>query len=345
MVICDLRSLHAGTFPVSAHHFSRHDCASRTLSNRTGSNRQGKAFTGDCGGSKYSRSRIAPIELMLSCLASTETMFLLMSGSPSIEVVFASATVLNAESNAATIKGFIGLASLPNARACALNLSPLPFRGLVGPRGDGRYRVLASARRFSDRARRIAGENLRRLLHLLAELFRLVRNHLRLPRHELALALREFLRFLGARHFLAELHRVRQSLVRQRCHLLAGGDGLGLEIFGHLARHAQEAVNGLSALIETLLRELPAPDHSEICRLHRAFAALLREICRISCHRSSPGGYCSRLGVFPLCRIHDSSYGATGPLTPCSWNFKKKREHQNHRVFGNGKVRKKSRVS
>src|SRR5262245_28695307 len=195
MVICDLRSRYAGTFPVSAHHFSRHDCASRTLSNRMGSNRQGKAFTGDCGGSKCSRSRIAPIEAVLSCIVSTETMFLL-SGSRSIGVVFASATVLNAESNAATIKGFIGLASWLNARACALNLSPLPFRGLVGPRGDGRYRVLASARRFSDRARRIAGENLRRLLHLLAELFRLVRNHLRLPRHELALALREFLRFL-----------------------------------------------------------------------------------------------------------------------------------------------------
>jgi hypothetical protein len=43
-------------------------------------------------------------------------MFLLMSGSRSIGVVFASATVLNAESNAATIKGFIGLASLLNAR-------------------------------------------------------------------------------------------------------------------------------------------------------------------------------------------------------------------------------------
>src|SRR5262245_51199111 len=181
---------------------------------------------------------------------------------------------------------------LPATRRCAgqahpcqrkgcdatLNLRSLPFQSLFRPRGD-----------FSHRARRIAGERLRRLLHLLAELLRLVRNHLRLPRHELTLALREFLRFLGVRQFLAELHRVRQSLVRQRCHLLAGGDCLGLEIFGHLARHAQEAVNGLSALIETLLRELPAPSHSEICRLHRAFAALLREICRISCHRSSPG--------------------------------------------------------
>src|SRR5262249_28988219 len=164
----------------------------------------------------------------LSCMVSTETIFLLMSGSRSIGVVFASTTVLNAESNAATIKGFIGLASLLNAERCALNLSPLPFRGLVRPRGDGRYRVLAPAAGFSHRVRRIAGERFRRLLHLLAELLRLVRNHLRLPRHELTLALREFLRFLGVRQFLAELHRVRQSLVRQRCHLLAGGDCLGL---------------------------------------------------------------------------------------------------------------------
>src|SRR5262245_2012824 len=159
----------------------------------------------------------------------------------------------------------------------ALKLRPLPFRSLVRPRGD-----------FSYRARRIAGERLRRPLHLLAELLRLVRNHLRLPRHELALALREFLRFLGLRQFLAELHRVRQSLVRQRCHLLAGGVSLGLEISSHPARHAQKAVNGLSALIETLLRELAAPSHSEICRLHRAFAALLREICCVSCHHLSP---------------------------------------------------------
>src|SRR5262245_10469199 len=179
MLICDLRSRHAGTFTVSARHFSRHDCASRAFSNRMDSNRQGKAFTGDCGGSKYSRSRIAPIEAVLSCMVSTETMFLLMSGSRSIGVVFASATVLNAESNAATIKAFIGLASLLNARRCALNLSPLPFRGLVRPRGDGRHSFLASAACFSDRARRSAGENLRRLLHLLAELFRLVRNRLR----------------------------------------------------------------------------------------------------------------------------------------------------------------------
>src|SRR5215475_3160862 len=187
--------------------------------------------------------------------------------------------------------GCAGQARARQRKGCdaALNLRPLPFRSLVCPRGDGRHRFLAPAARFSHRARRIAGERLRRLLHLLAELLRLVRNHLRLPRHELALALREFLRFLGVREFLAELHRVRQSLVRQRCHLLAGGDSLGLEIFGHLARHAKKAVNGLSALIETLLRELSAPSHSEICRLHRAFAALLREICRISCHRSSPG--------------------------------------------------------
>jgi hypothetical protein len=111
--------MHVGSFSgqASARHFSRHDCARRTFSNRRGSNRQEKAFTGDCGGSKYSRSRIAPIEPVLSCIASTETMFLLMSGGRSVGVLFASATVLNAESNAATIKGFIGLASLLNAEA------------------------------------------------------------------------------------------------------------------------------------------------------------------------------------------------------------------------------------
>src|SRR5262249_33816993 len=94
---------------------------------------------------------------------------------------------------------------------------------------------------------------------------------------------------------------------------------LGLEIFGHLARHAQKAVNGLSALIETLLRELPAPSHSEICRLHRAFAALLREICWVSCHRLSPSS------VFSLCRIGDSCSAATRSNTSCSCNYKKTR--------------------
>src|SRR5262249_2125385 len=202
-------------------------------------------------------------------------------------------------------------------RDAALNLRPLPFRSLVRRRGDRRHRFLAPAARFSHRARRIADERLRRLLHLLAELLRLVRNHLRLPRHELTLALREFLWFLGVRQFLAELHRIRQSLVRQRCHLLAGGDSLGLEIFGQLARHAQKAVNGLSALIETLLRELSAPSHSEICRLHRAFPVLLREICCVSCHRLSP------FSVFSLCRIGDSCFGATCSNTSCSCNFKK----------------------
>src|SRR5215470_12839344 len=203
-------------------------------------------------------------------------------------------------------------------RDAALNLRPLPFRSLIRPRGDGRHRFLAPAARFSHRARRIDGERLRRLLHLLPELLRLVGDHLRLPRHELTLALREFLRFLGVRQFLSKLHRVRQSLVRQRCHLLAGGDSLGLEIFGHLARHAQKAVNGLSALIETLLRELSAPSHCEICRLPRAFAALLPEIWCVSCHCLSPSwDIC-------LCRIDDScSGGATGSNTSCSCNFKK----------------------
>src|SRR5262249_54486319 len=198
-------------------------------------------------------------------------------------------------------------------RDAALNLRPLPFRSLVRPRGDGRHRFLAPAARFSHRARRTAGERLRRLLHLVAELFRLVGDHLRLPRHELALALREFLRFLGLRQFLAELHRVRQSLVRQRCHLLAGGVSLGLEISGHLARYAQKAVNGLSALIETLLRELAAPSHSEICRLHRAFAALLREICCVSCH------HLSRPRIFWLFAMLDWRLLLWGQLVPSNF--------------------------
>src|SRR5215510_10179180 len=211
-------------------------------------------------------------------------------------------------------------------RDAALNLRPLPFRSLVRPRGDGRHHFLAPAARFSHRARRIAGERLRRLLHLLAELLRLVRNHLRLPRHELTLALREFLWFLGVRQFLAKLHRIRQSLVRQRCHLLAGGDSLGLEIFGHLARHAQKAVNGLSALIETLLRELSAPSHSEICRLHRAFAALLREICCVSCHRLSPS--------WEFCLLSDWRLLLRGQLVPTQLvpATSKKREGTAHSV-------------
>src|SRR5215472_5066265 len=46
------------------------------------------------------------------------------------------------------------------------------------------------------------------------------------------------------------------------------------------------------ALTETNLRELPPPAHSEICRLYRAFAALLREICCISCHYLLPYVLC-----------------------------------------------------
>src|SRR5262245_21693793 len=218
--------------------------------------------------------------------------------------------------------GCAGQARARQRKGCDadLNLRPLPFRNLVRPRGDGRHRFLGPAARFSHRARRIAGERLRRLLHLLAELLRLVRNNLRLPRHELALALREFLRFLGVRQSLAELHRVRQSLVRQRCHLLAGGDSLGLEIFGHFARHAQKAVNGLSALIETLRCELSAPSHSEICRLHRAFAALLREIYCVSCHRLSPSW-----DILSIVGLATFALGATGSNTSCSCNFKKTR--------------------
>ena len=42
----------------------------------------------------------------------------------------------------------------------------------------------------------------------------------------------------------------------------------------------------LPALGEAFLREFPRPCHSKRGRLHRAFAALARELCRISCHSS-----------------------------------------------------------
>src|SRR4030095_6515637 len=99
----------------------------RTLSNRTGAIRQGKAFNGDCGASKYSRSRIAPIEPVLSCTDPPEPMFMTPASTSavgsSIGVGFASATVLKAMSNAAGIKGFIGLPSLLNASG---NDRPVP---------------------------------------------------------------------------------------------------------------------------------------------------------------------------------------------------------------------------
>src|SRR6476619_6430941 len=118
MVIFDLRSCRAGG-PLSAHHFSPHDCASRTVLNRTGSIRQGKAFIGNCVASKYSRSRIAPIEPVFSCTEATEALLMMpafaVAVGSSIGVGFASATELMAMSNATSIQGFIGLASLLNA--------------------------------------------------------------------------------------------------------------------------------------------------------------------------------------------------------------------------------------
>src|SRR5262245_46904265 len=108
-------SRHAGTFPVSLRHFNRHDCASRTLLKRTVSIGQGKALPAVWGASKYSRSRIALIEPVFSCTDPTEAMFIMpaftIALDSSIGMGFASATVLKAMSNAASIKGFIGLAS------------------------------------------------------------------------------------------------------------------------------------------------------------------------------------------------------------------------------------------
>src|SRR5262249_1672436 len=79
-------------------------------------------------------------------------------------------------------------------------------------------------------------------------------------------------------------------------------------------------VNGLSALIETLRCELSAPSHSEICRLHRAFAALLREIYCVSCHRLSPSW-----DILSIVGLATFALGATGSNTSCSCNFKKTR--------------------
>jgi hypothetical protein len=99
----------------------------RTLSNRMGSIRQGEAFNGDCGASKYSRSRIAPIEPVFSCTDPPEPRFMTAASTSavgsSIGVGFVSATVLKAMSTAAGIKGFIGLPSLLNASG---NDRPVP---------------------------------------------------------------------------------------------------------------------------------------------------------------------------------------------------------------------------
>src|SRR6476659_9713311 len=106
MLIFNLGSCHTGG-PLSAHHFNRHDCASRTVLNRTGSIRQGKAFIDDCVASKYSRSRMAPIEPVFSCTEATEPLLTIMPAFTiavavgcSIGVGFASATELMAASNA-----------------------------------------------------------------------------------------------------------------------------------------------------------------------------------------------------------------------------------------------------
>jgi hypothetical protein len=55
-----------------------------------------------------------------------------MSGSRSIGLGFASATVLNAASNAATINGFIGVASLLSARGNHRNRAPFRVDNHIG---------------------------------------------------------------------------------------------------------------------------------------------------------------------------------------------------------------------
>src|SRR6476660_1076319 len=118
MLIFNLGSCHAGG-PLSAHHFDRHDHASRTVLNRTGSIRQGNAFIGNCFASKYSRSRVAPIDSVLPCTEASEPPLMVaaltISVDSSIGEGFASAAGLIATSNATDIQGFIGLASLLDA--------------------------------------------------------------------------------------------------------------------------------------------------------------------------------------------------------------------------------------
>src|SRR5262245_59280376 len=93
-----------------------------------------------------------------------------------------------------------------NAARERLCLGAMALRSLVRrARGNGRDRVLGPAAGFSHGVRRIAGEGLRRPLHAQAELLGLVRQGLRLPGEELALALRELLRFLHACEFLPVL--------------------------------------------------------------------------------------------------------------------------------------------
>src|SRR4029078_536452 len=125
---------------------------------------------------------------------------------------------------------------------------------------------------------------LRRLLDLLPEHLGLVRERLRLLGHELALALRNLLRLLRAGELLPELHGVREHLFRQRGVVRAHGAQLVLEFLRQLPAHAQEAVERVSSLVAIFLGELPRPCEAERGRLHRAFAALLGELCRISCH-------------------------------------------------------------
>jgi hypothetical protein len=80
-----------------------------------GSIRQGKAFIGNCFASKYSRSRVAPIDSVFSCTEASEPLLMVaaltISVDSSIGLGFASAAGLIATSNATDIQGFIGLAS------------------------------------------------------------------------------------------------------------------------------------------------------------------------------------------------------------------------------------------
>jgi hypothetical protein len=60
--------------------------------------------------------------------------------------------------------------------------------------------------------------------------------------------------------------------------VLTNNGGLALKILGHLSGNSQKGINRLSTLTESLFREFAAPCHSEVCGLHCALAALLREV-------------------------------------------------------------------
>src|SRR5262245_33970459 len=179
------------------------------------------------------------------------------------------------------------MAGTSPAITSSLSLRPLPFTLPLHARSGGCHRglsVLGTASGFRHRARRRLRKLLRRVLDLLSEHLGLVGDRLRLPGHELALALRHLLRFLRAGELLPEIHGIREQLFRQRGVVRAEGAQLLLKILRQLPAYTHETVERLFSLGEIFLGELTSPCEAECGRLHRAFPALLSKFCRISCH-------------------------------------------------------------